>query len=1303
MSELVATQIPRPHDEQAFERCCLVLWRCILQDETAQLYGRRGQRQHGVDILGCRNTKVDHLVGIQCKLKHDGQELRETEVREEVDKASRCPLPLAEFIIVTTAPDDVNLQNLVKQLSISFSERLGRPFKISVFGWNNLQSEVRRYPDALKAFDPSHTPQGDKIERQLDRIPADVAAKLAPEVSAIREDIAHLKASQVTIDQSTVTSEQESVINDYVRLMQSEPRTALDLFTKFRERLAPHTTNNIRFRVATNIAACELALGKDDHAAKGLIAACDLAPDNPKAIANKAFGFFLLGDRSTSKALAEEGLRTQPDNAALAACLIRNLIHEDRAEDPLSLVPAASRETPEVAGAYVIWLKERGTPGSWWDAAIESYSQYPDSEELEELCADALLSRAIGGERFVYGQQLNATSQEDARNAIKIYETWWSGVGDHSSQQRTASSSIALNIMLAYRVTGEIGKATEIGREALQHFPDDNAVKEHVAILLLEGGDIEKAAELISGLEDTPHVVTIRYNIAVARKDWQTVVDLLNTRMDCFPESEHSVLCAMGVIASVELAPQEERSSVLEASREQFHDTRALILLSGSARDHGVEDLSHTFFNAATAAFHDGDDSHASRVAMAEESMLRGQVNVVVDALTGHVAVYRDSPELRLLAEALVHDLPVRERAITFFETLPSTIRNDAFFQRLEGILHFNRGAPQDAIKPLTAALEARPHLNTLLCLVRAYFQTDDKESIAALVQAEGVDELEGSALDRAQLSHVLLDFAEPVRALDVGYRALTEGVEDPAVVMRFFGLILRSPTVRPVSVFDGTISPGVWMRLTSKDGRNYETLIGEPQDRPWGQTVNPRNAFVQRCLGLRIGQTFEHVNSTNHTETWTVTEVKPRWLQAFHHLTSGFGQRFPDAQGFASIAMANDDIEPVLELVRKHSAIISERAELYLDKGLPLITVAGEHPGGALGLADYLISTGEQIRACTGGPEERAAAVSLIQEHDRSGAVLDGFTAWHAAAMGVLPVLEERLGPLAIPAYEFNRVKEMAEDHVGEDGGERMTLHYRAGQYIRHVETAEQRAESLNLARSLISSVEMACHVEPVQIPNDLSELGEKLVRLPPVGSFSPAIISGQTRLLLCDDMMMRQLAHKAFGVKGVWLQSVLFSSEQAGTMSINSYADAVVYLATHRHGYVSVSTPVLLAAFDHADSSDLLEVKALVSYVGDENAEIQSNTAISAEFINAICTNARPILLVKDFPVDAKTRKATDLVFDTLVGDRRDSDWARWGAALHRRLDTMPRQYLFRWCEDNFLSVSQLLRALTDDMVAQ
>ena len=179
VSELASTQIPKPRDEQAFERCNEVLWRCILEDGTVKLHGRRGQEQHGVDLTGIRDGKSDHIVGVQCKLKGDGKLLKEEEVRKELEKALTFTPPLSEYIIVSTAPDDANLDNLAHELSISASEDREKNINIRVFGWGSLEREIERFPEARKAFDPSHTPQSDWMEDRMDVLPSETAAEVA--------------------------------------------------------------------------------------------------------------------------------------------------------------------------------------------------------------------------------------------------------------------------------------------------------------------------------------------------------------------------------------------------------------------------------------------------------------------------------------------------------------------------------------------------------------------------------------------------------------------------------------------------------------------------------------------------------------------------------------------------------------------------------------------------------------------------------------------------------------------------------------------------------------------------------------------------------------------------------------------------------------------------------------------------------------------------------------------------------------------------------------------------------------------
>ena len=1301
MSGFGATQIPKPRDEQNFEDCNVVLWSCILNDENVKRYGRRGQIQHGVDLYGIRDGKTDHIVGVQCKLKTEGRILSEREVRDEVEKAMGFEPPLTEYIIVTTAPDDAKLQSLALKLSIAKSKQRNSTLHINIYGWESLQQLIRRYPDAINAFDPSHTPHGDRLLRIPEDVRAILDSTFAPQFDEIKNAITTHKATQVELVRTAMHPEYDQLIDDYKDLVSTDPATALGLLFKLQGRLDDKVTNRIRFRVATNIAACRLELGDTETAAIGFVAACDLSPNDPKAIANKALGFLLRNDWHAVKKYSESMLSENPDNAALAAYYIHGLKNDETVVDPIAQVPDTVRNTPQVAEAHVAWLMERGAPGAWWEVAIAAHNAHPDSDELEEMYACALLSRAIAGDRFVHSHVLDDSALADVDKAIQIYETRWPDIRDRVVHRRCDLTSIALNLMIAYRLRGRTKESIKTANEALERFPDDVTIKEHAAVIFFEERDTERALELISKLEINEQTATLRLNIGIVEEDWDGVEDIVDSHLKSFPESERKLAQAARILARVETAPKDKRLSLLEDAQSKFKgDTRALTLLAQTARLNELDDLSKAYFKAATSAFSDGDSSPASRRYLAAEAMARQEFNLTADTLSGHVRLDRDSEQLRMLGHALVYNIPIRHRAIRFFKALGPELLSLPYFRRLEGVLHFNRQAPKDAVASFSAAFEQEPCLENLLHLIRSLVAIDDRISVVAHLERDGVDALPGSPLERIEFSHVLSEFGEPARAIDLGYEALTGGLDNPDIVRKYLGLVLNSTWDQQDHGFDGTVATGVWVHLTETNGKESKGLIGESANRPWGEKIEPTNGFFANSLGLKTGDVFEHVNSLGVAEKWTVSEIKPRWLQAFHHLVESFGQRFPDVPRFASMTIANDDIEPILELVRRHSKAAGVRAELYLEKGLPIAVAAGDKPDGGIAFAQYLYSAGMQVRVCSGTAVELKEALAAIRDHRRSGAVLDALTALHAATLDIFPVLKERLGSLAIPVSEFRRIKAMTADFSVGGDGRSMSLGYRNGEFIRHTETADERAERLNELKARIRRIEKACEVEPIEFPDQFSKLGEFLVGLPPKDAFAPAVMAGKKRLLLCEDLMMRQRASEAFGTKGVWLQAVLISAEQAGKISQNEHSDAVVYLAAHRHGPVSLNRQLLLSAFERDESPELFNLQVLCTYIGHAGADLQSHTALGAGFINKIWENAVSIVWTKDLPVDSKTLKATDHVFRALIGENKKDEWAKWAVALFRTLDEDPGLYLLRWCKAKFLPVDQIRKILREEV---
>ncbi|HYN20338.1 MAG TPA: hypothetical protein VE078_05220 [Thermoanaerobaculia bacterium] len=145
MSGAPRKEIPRPKGDDDFEDLTLALFRVVWQDPSAKLHGRRGQRQHGVDLYG------EGPIGVQCKQHGSGTLLRDedvlAELREEVGKAKGFQPPLQRFIFATTSRRSATLQSAARDLT-ELHERDGL-FAVDVLGWEDFEDLLRRHEDVL--------------------------------------------------------------------------------------------------------------------------------------------------------------------------------------------------------------------------------------------------------------------------------------------------------------------------------------------------------------------------------------------------------------------------------------------------------------------------------------------------------------------------------------------------------------------------------------------------------------------------------------------------------------------------------------------------------------------------------------------------------------------------------------------------------------------------------------------------------------------------------------------------------------------------------------------------------------------------------------------------------------------------------------------------------------------------------------------------------------------------------------------------------------------------------------------------
>src|SRR5689334_12162214 len=95
----VTAKLPKPKNEDEFEDMCVDFLRLRWKDPHATRNGRRGQRQHGVDIVGLPSSLDGKTAGAQCK---NTDALTLDDVIAEAEKAEGFPGGLGEFLIVTS-------------------------------------------------------------------------------------------------------------------------------------------------------------------------------------------------------------------------------------------------------------------------------------------------------------------------------------------------------------------------------------------------------------------------------------------------------------------------------------------------------------------------------------------------------------------------------------------------------------------------------------------------------------------------------------------------------------------------------------------------------------------------------------------------------------------------------------------------------------------------------------------------------------------------------------------------------------------------------------------------------------------------------------------------------------------------------------------------------------------------------------------------------------------------------------------------------------------------------------------------
>lgn len=1290
MPNFASSSFPSPTEWADFERGMQLLFQCILNDPLTQRNGRGGQNQNGVDIFGRRDRQNGHWVGVQCKGKNQslGRQLTKQEILDEVKKARAFKPPLKEYFIATTAPDDVKLQQLAREITDA-NAKTDHPFDVAFWGWETICSYIVQYPDAIRAFHPDASPFSDELNYKLDRLVSGDTQGHTATITEFRSVAHELITARGSFDSSpydsaaSIDKTLHAEIDNYRDLVRAQkPATALDMLNKLKDRIWQTASNRLKFRLLSNIAAAELDLGRTEEGAKNLLAALPYDPDDPNGQAHAALAYFILGDRKTAVRTASEALEENPTNLQAVIQLLQAASDDETVTSPWDLIPKVSHNLPETLLAVSIFYRRRSDT-KWIDIARESNVKFPNNVELGRAAAEAEIEHALRFPGVMFGERTDVAIDYSALKQAcdRLLQIWSKLV---TTEVATIDVSLPHNLAQGFRLLGNDDQAAEILDTAITRLGDDPDLIRTRAVVLVHQNRFKDAERLLEKLPDDTEARLFHAEL-VMRREPATVRKCLTQITDNFQIDSRFRCQAKQLIARSYLEEGNPSAAIeqLTALR-SFYGNNPEILINladaqAAAQDSAVDETltsALTHLTASTNMF--------VRFRLAEALFDHEQYEKTVSILENTIDTSRDSPPLRLYLAALING-GFRAQSRQLLESLESNLKQLPYYLRALSVIHAIRGDLPSAIEAIELYLEQVSHdLSVRIEWIHLLMRCNRCNEIDLFLKSD-LQEMRGTPSEEMQLALILAHFGNLEKALYFGYRVLLTAPDDPVLHLRYMGLLFSSNEANTNWLQPNVIAPNTIFLAENARGDRRSFLIEPDEDlRKQDIAVAPDHAFAKAANGLKKGATFPITRGHGHTDNWTIINISHKYIAAHHQSADAIEYKFPEFTGFERFNFDENADKPFAEIEKRTKELHDSRQKLLdyvAEKNIPLETLACTNCDDIVSIWQALLESGHGFKVCEGNVHEREIALQAIKANKSRGCIIDRLTAHIIRRLGVEDVVAAVCGRIGVTQTTIDffrdRQRQVEEIRNGRSG----SLGWRNDRLVFHQFTEEDRTKLLQLMESDLSWLTSTCETLVAEPNRELSERLRGINSLLGCGFADPILAADRAnRILIVEDLAYRRLANQEFQIPSTWLQPILMIAVNTGILSHDRYCEAIVQLADAGHKFTSIDTNTLIYASNQLAKGKSPYYKSTFAQLGGANADIQSHRRVALSFLRHIWKVPRPELV--------RQAHTGELLRCLLSG--RTSDWPQILEAFERVSPSIGYgfiTYLREWRRGHFL----------------
>jgi tetratricopeptide (TPR) repeat protein len=1201
----VAQRFQIPANDDEFERLCLELLRRHWSRPGLEIFGKRGERQYGIDILDLSGEAP--VFAAQCKLKEEHKSLPPTEIQAEVDEAKKFATPLGKYAILTTGKVSTQSQLAVRE--INQNHRAQGLFEVELLTWDQICPLLQQYSAVQEMF--------------YGQIDSDTANKIHGQLVALNDGV-HSLTSQ------TSGNDVDNKINEARDCINSREFQVATLLLNLLQHKGTELTPKQRYRILANHGAAAFGQGNPALAAKYFLQAITYQPDDEQARTNEALAFLLVDDVATCHEKASL-LRIQyTANARVAGLWISSAPREKPLHELEAAISAVLRADGEVAVALArraIFERDFDKAITYSNAAIAASPQWAQPYlVLAEINAAKALRLDSGFQPINESQNaLLKEAEEKCSRAIEISRA----EKDRNSQVAALVQRVDVRLLLKEREA-----ADRDADEAYRLEPDDPMVLAARARVSLAAGKWDEGIAFLRRSYDlgARPDIALNYGRALFERgydgDLENAIAVLGklSVSDFRPEFRPIIVTLMMQCLSKKQAWTEASHYLAQVS--PFLDSAVVEVTEGYLafyQEHREEADRH----ASEAQKLAGPRASAdTKEFLARLLMLLGRPSEALPIWQELFGLDRpgfDPGNLLACAARLQRDDVVLETC----DSLQARGVND--WQLIEFELPFLQKYDVDrAVELLTTFLQSNPdHKLATLRLSAIGLLLNRPELVRA---KEGdlptVDEL---PLEWAMSAvHVMKLGGDPDAAVDYAYRYLRQHFGTVEAHRAFAMSMLPGP-------FSPSFPPTLEVVADNAAVCYQEPSVVEPRWVVLENTANPNGDFeeisldsllAKALIGRRVGETVVIAPGHFQDRTAKILHIVPKYVRRYQDSMAEMQVRFGASSSVESVRFGGPDdpdlrkgVQTILDSVKRRSDALQGVRQVYASIPVPLHMYGARFDRNAYAsLVDIAQEQGVEVKCSLGTPQEREQALSALRA--AKGVIVDITALATLRLLGLTKVLSSQRYRFIISQATRTTLREMFINArmFSTTGG---TFTFEHGRHVMYEHTEENRVQASREDEEFIGFVET--QTEPrngaalAAVEASKREALENLFGQ--YGAESLVLASDPDYVLWTDDLIQAQVSAQEFGVRRVWTQLLLGTLADAGLISFEEYTDASARLIGMEFVTTMFDASCLFAGFRLAGwMSHLPPAAQFVKIFSDPQANVQALFTIFVGFVQKL-----------------------------------------------------------------------------------